>query len=729
MSAASWRRAVDRATMVCVGFVLTVQTVVCCSALGSSWGAWPDTDLLRVMVVAGCDVALLAGCVVVVRHPDLIGGPALGLSAAATGIVALVAACGIAAPSPLPESALQIVPVNSVQTIQFAVVGFGLAFRRGALVILASGPLYVALRGVAVGSTAFEALDEWALPAVSSLAVLAFLDHLRSGADTADQLAAAAHDAARSSASRSNAEIAREEARRVVHDDVISALRAAELELGADQVRHASQDALTSLAGRGRLSTLEELTNDLQHAAPLDVVVEATAWTEPPPPRVLTTLRAAAAEALRNAVRHGGARRVVVRLRSSGVDTEVVITDDGSGLPADWQMGFGVRESILGRLAEVGGQAELAPAAGGGAEVRLRWPAAVPTSARTAIPVVADRSRAARAVGAACVAGTIYPSLRFPGESPALGLAVAAAILLAIAVAVDRVSRSSVLDAPVTTRGLALGTLILCGLLWAGLTAAGDGALLSIHSWVVGCTANVVALLAFDVTVRRIAPTVVALVLSVILYAAHDPTVRVTEPLGAIATPIVVVGMAALLGAALRHGERLVAAARAELAVQTEAEAWERTGVEARRRYLEHLKDDVVPYLAHAAATGETDPEVARLLSARCRDDLYLATPLDAMTRRAVHAARQRGVTVTLRPGHHDPAVAWPALREVLGAARPDSLVTVLPVNGMEAGRIVVVPGLPSDSVDLAGHHERVRSTFTLSSEPTTSGEPVGATG
>lgn len=716
----SWRRTVDRATVLCVAFVMAIQLAVCLAALNAARGAWPAVDLTRVLVVAGADLALLIGYVLRSRHPARAGRAVTVWWPCGLSVVALVAATGIAAPSPLPVAALQIVPVNSVQALQFAVLAAGLAVRWRALAILASGPLYVVLRGTAIGWGGLDALDEWVLPTVSSLAVLAILEHLRNGADAADRLSEAAHEAASAAASRSNAELARDEARRVLHDDVISALRAADLELSPQQVRDASASALASLAGRRPVATVQELERDLRRAASLDLSVDVSEWVEPPPPRVLAALRDAAAEALRNAVRHGAARHAEVRLLSTGVRTEVEVTDAGSGLAPGWQMGFGMRESILGRLADVGGLAEVEPARDGGTTVRLTWPAPAVVQAGTAAPVVRDRTPAAVAVAVACSSGAVYTGLRFPGEHPLLGLAVVAGVLLAVALGAIRVSRSHGPAGSMRPRELWLATLGLCALVWLGLMVAGDGALLSIRSWVIGSTANVMALLAFDVTVRRLLPMLGALVATVLLFAVRDPSLGVADPLGALATPIVVVGMAALLGVALRHGERLIARGQAALAVQAETDAWERTAAQARHRHLTHLEDDVVPYLKQAVATGEADPGDARLLAARCRDELYLARPLDPTTRAAVQDARRRGVTVTLRPGDHDPDAAWPALRAVLAATRSDAVVTVLPRGEQRTGRIVVSPPLDPASLDLPGRHDAVRSTYVLSPEATT---------
>ncbi len=80
-------------------------------------------------------------------------------------------------------------------------------------------------------------------------------------------------------------------------------------------------------------------------------------------------------EAIANALRHGGATEIRVRLARSGAVGELSIEDNGSGLPADAtrQGGLGLR-LMRHRAALFGGAMELAPAAGRGTIVRCCFP-------------------------------------------------------------------------------------------------------------------------------------------------------------------------------------------------------------------------------------------------------------------------------------------------------------------------------------------------------------------
>jgi signal transduction histidine kinase/phage shock protein PspC (stress-responsive transcriptional regulator) len=87
----------------------------------------------------------------------------------------------------------------------------------------------------------------------------------------------------------------------------------------------------------------------------------------------------AAREALTNAARHGRPP-IDVYLEVSDAGVEAYVRDRGSGFDVD-AIGpdrFGVRESILGRMARAGGDATVHRARGGGTEVRLMIPAIQP---------------------------------------------------------------------------------------------------------------------------------------------------------------------------------------------------------------------------------------------------------------------------------------------------------------------------------------------------------------
>ncbi|PRX95467.1 sensor histidine kinase [Allonocardiopsis opalescens] len=100
------------------------------------------------------------------------------------------------------------------------------------------------------------------------------------------------------------------------------------------------------------------------------------------PGRVVAAIVGGVTEALTNAVRHSGAPSVDVRVAEppgAGPRHGVLVTvsDAGRGFRPEAVAGHrrGVRESILGRMSDVGGHARVLAEPGVGTRVELRWPA------------------------------------------------------------------------------------------------------------------------------------------------------------------------------------------------------------------------------------------------------------------------------------------------------------------------------------------------------------------
>ncbi len=92
---------------------------------------------------------------------------------------------------------------------------------------------------------------------------------------------------------------------------------------------------------------------------------------------VVRAIAGAAGEAVRNAARHAGTPSVDVRVIAAGDVVAVHVTDRGRGFdPARVAIGRrGMRESMVRRMADVGGAVEVESTPDAGTVVRLRWPA------------------------------------------------------------------------------------------------------------------------------------------------------------------------------------------------------------------------------------------------------------------------------------------------------------------------------------------------------------------
>jgi signal transduction histidine kinase len=85
-------------------------------------------------------------------------------------------------------------------------------------------------------------------------------------------------------------------------------------------------------------------------------------------------LRFGVREALTNVRRHSAAQAAEVAGRATADRVEVVVTDDGRGFDPAAVGGFGLAQSIVARLREVGGDAAVESSPGRGATVRMWVP-------------------------------------------------------------------------------------------------------------------------------------------------------------------------------------------------------------------------------------------------------------------------------------------------------------------------------------------------------------------
>jgi len=157
---------------------------------------------------------------------------------------------------------------------------------------------------------------------------------------------------------------------------------ARELEHVATLLREAIQTARSLAQDRAGAAAREpsDLQGALQaHAARLQaahgvtIQVDATAVSGQPLSEVdVSELAKLSREAMRNAIRHGRARSIIVRLKDAGNDWQLEISDDGVGLPGDFASrgGLGLR-GMRHRAARLQGTFEIVRLAPGGTRLRV----------------------------------------------------------------------------------------------------------------------------------------------------------------------------------------------------------------------------------------------------------------------------------------------------------------------------------------------------------------------
>lgn len=92
-------------------------------------------------------------------------------------------------------------------------------------------------------------------------------------------------------------------------------------------------------------------------------------------PHVVAAIAGAAGEAVTNAGKHGGARRVVVMVEPDGDEIYCSVVDDGAGFdPSLTIEGMGLSGSVRGRITELGGRVEISSRLGEGTDVEFWCP-------------------------------------------------------------------------------------------------------------------------------------------------------------------------------------------------------------------------------------------------------------------------------------------------------------------------------------------------------------------
>jgi signal transduction histidine kinase len=174
---------------------------------------------------------------------------------------------------------------------------------------------------------------------------------------------------------------------RLVHDEVLSVLNAARMFTGdpPEVLRREARQALRAIdaAVVGSAAAVDTAVSPseavdqlrLRLADLVQTVEVTTADDRGVPASVIDAVASAALEAARNARRHAEARRVSATVWVGEGGIRVSVEDDGTGFapdqvpPGRW----GIARSIVARLHEVGGRAEITSSQGIGTRVLLSW--------------------------------------------------------------------------------------------------------------------------------------------------------------------------------------------------------------------------------------------------------------------------------------------------------------------------------------------------------------------
>ena len=261
--------------------------------------------------------------------------------------------------------------------------------------LLALAYLSGVIRGLTLSDTAWAA-TVGNITSLLGFAVIAGLvsHHLmrQAAASAAAAVELAAARARQASEESRDAERARQY--RMLHDTVLSTLSALArggLDPSDPLVRQrcaADADYLRGLISSGGASVDNQLQGELaavgRSQAALGLRVHVHCADLPPdlPEPVVRGLTDACREALNNVIKHSGGSQAWVTAvgpdphSPGGPLATLTITDRGCGFdPARVGPGLGMRESISGRMSEIGGAAHVDSSPGQGTTVELAWPA------------------------------------------------------------------------------------------------------------------------------------------------------------------------------------------------------------------------------------------------------------------------------------------------------------------------------------------------------------------
>jgi len=527
---------------------------------------------------------------------------------------------------------------------------------------------------------------------VSSLAVTAAAI-AAAGAVAVPQLWALAEDAdcaaeqaqAELQAAALAAGIAREAAddARILHDTVINTLAAIAIGGAAvedqglvrDRCRH-DLSAVGALVGK-RVAAAPQSLSRLDPVVGEGFVVRRTGLSDQAvlaleaelPESVSRAINAAVRELVRNSIKHAGTGEVVVEVRRTESEAVVVVADEGRGFDGVAVAGRGLEQSVVGRIADVGGRVDIESAPGRGTRAVITCALEAPEPQEETGDVLPDPEILAdRIRGRACwlwsaglvLVGVVIEAVNRPGVlSPTYLMLALVALSGGLAWGTTRHRRG----APAWLLVLLVACVPIAYL--AGLAGAGFGHGDVFHYQAWGLTPLLVMLLTLGRGGRAFVAGLVVLTVTAVITAI----VVTAESQKAGAVVVVAVGPAIglavawlefhrMIGQILRraHGDR-----RAALRLHLETAARQASNTVRARWRAAELDNSL--HLLEGIADGELSP-VAPLVRRKCgSEEAYLrqltqlspdafrmAVPLT----RALALAHGRSVELVVRTGSVD---------------------------------------------------------------------------
>ncbi|WP_052129242.1 ATP-binding protein [Clavibacter michiganensis] len=522
--------------------------------------------------------------------------------------------------------------------------------------------------------------------------------------------------------SRRGAALAAERVRTdaLLHDTVLAALLSAAGQDAPDRVARMARSALdivTGTAGGPDARSRTVLFGDAVAAAereiaPLEGLARldlARAASVELPSAVADALVAAMVQALSNSVTHAGPTtvRTATAAPSPGGGVRIRVRDDGSGFdPA--RVGpdqLGVRVSIVERMRQVGGDAEVRSVPGRGTTVVLRWQPDDDHDAPTEAPGDGTRMgliprRALRAtmtalVLAAIVLATVEAALVFQ----AMGPVIAAVLGMAALPALVRGARTGRMRTGTAWALTAVGGVI-CATATIGLDA--DEVDSVTISWL---TCGILAACVMVWMAGHRLPPLVAtgfLVAAIAVWGDAADVVRL-----GLAAEIVLVAAGLLMHRALRDvseaTRRAAADERETLLWQADLDAYQLE----RQDRLRVAAGEVAPVLRRIVASGGALDAASRaecgVLEQTLRDEIRGRRLLNDGLRRVIRAHRRRGAQVqVLDDGGLDdlaPDALDALLDDVAELVRPlrSSRIVVRTSDPLSGAAVTIVASSPDE--------------------------------